>query len=758
MRYVLGKLELHTALRQLSFDGEPIPVSQLAIDILLFLIERNGEVVSKSELLQAVWPEEPANEMRLVKQISLLRQLVERFPSAPSIIVTVSGSGYRTDRWEFRPTSTPTVEAVADAESSRTPPEKESPTNSVPGKRTTQPTAIKWTSRWRSGLRLHWRRAALSMPFVLLLIYVFLSIVSQIEVRYKFGPSGIVKARTNQGFKRNLNISRDGRVLAYYESMEPDGASQLVMVNLTDQSVTPIPGNWNGEEEIAWSPDNRSIALLRFQGDGQTRRQLSISSLDSQQVRTIGEVAAGGIDWAPNGQQIAVCEQITERGLPDSGSIRIQLLAVDRSSRKQVTGNPTRGRVIDSRPRFSPDGSRLAFLRRHLADQSLEIRLVDLAKGEERQLIQEPGKLGEPVEISDLDWSPNSQEVLFLSNRNGRPQLWRVSSDNSAAKPSPDLVTMISDPIHSFSISDRGDLAYVCLPESKSQIDLIPFPEESLDSLFHRRQGPGDVPCTICSSNSTYAPAFSPDGNQIAFLSTQSGAEEIWIANADCTNYRQLTFLNQSGLNRLTWSGDGTRIAFDQQIGGQFDLFHFNLASGRIHRLTDTAGDEFSPIWSRNSGAIYYTWQSKGVERGTLQVRRLDLATGQTDLLVEEGGGRLALSLNEEQLYFTQQDQIWRKNLQTGEEQRLAQLEEITRQASWEINRDNIYLIRREDPAMPALFWSDLRSGRMERVVELDTPVSKSSPSFAISPNGRALAITSISPSSKEIRFLKYSE
>ena len=59
---------------------------------------------------------------------------------------------------------------------------------------------------------------------------------------------------------------------------------------------------------------------------------------------------------------------------------------------------------------------------------------------------------------------------------------------------------------------------------------------------------------------------------------------------------------------------------------------------------------------------------------------------------------------------------------------------------------------------MPALFRSDLLSGRVEKVVELDTPVSKSNPGFAISPNGRALASTSISPSVKEIRFLQYPE
>lgn len=750
MRYILGKFELHKASRRLSFDGEPVPVGQLGIDILLFLIERNGEVASKSELLQAIWPGEQVNESRLVKQISLLRRSIESLPGAPSIVETVSGLGYRADRWEVTWPEAPAIEVADQGASREASPVKGFPAISAGGIRSVRSAEIRWPSRWRGWLRLHWRRAALSVPLVLLLIYVFLSVVSQIEVRYKFGPSGIVKARSHQGFKRRLNFSRDGRLLAYYQSTEPDGAGQLLMANLTDQSVAPLPGSGDAEEEIAWSPDNRSIALLRADGVGGTRRQLLISSLDRQEVQTIAKVDAGGIDWAPNGRQFAVCDEIAGTGQPDSGSVRIHLLTTDGSSRRRASDNPTQGRVIDSRPRFSPDGSRLAFLRRHLADQSPEIRLVDLAKGEERQLIQERG------EISDLDWSPDGNEVLFLSDRSGRPQLWRLSTVDRAARPSPDRWAMISDPVRSFSISDGGDLAYVGLPDDQSQIDLIPLPEGPLDSLFDRRQGPGYVPCTICSSNSTFAPAFSPDGNQIAFLSTQSGAEEIWIANADCTNYRQLTFLDPSDLNRLAWSGDGTRIMFDQRIGDQFDLFYVDLAGGRIHRLTDTAGDEGSAVWSRNSGAIYYSWQSKAMERQTLQIRRLDLTTNQTNLLVAEGDGRLAVSSSQEHLYLTREDWLWRIDLQTGEERRLVHLDKASRGARWELDRDHVYQIRREDPAMPALFRSDLLGGRMENVVELDTPISKSNPGFAISPNGRALAITAISPSVKEVRFLRY--
>lgn len=741
MRYVLGKFELHTTSRRLYFDNDPIQINQRGLEILLYLIERQGEVATKSELLEAVWPGEQASESRLVKQISLLRQAIESLTSDPSIIVTVSGFGYRTALWEAKQLPTPTAERVEQGPSPLAAPRNELATTSAAGD---QP------SGWGGWLRVHWRRVAVAIPMILFSISVFLTIVSQIEVHYKFGPSMIVKERPINGFKRSLNFSNDGRALAYYQSVEPDGTGQFLIVNLADKSVTTLPGDWSAEDEVAWSPDNRSIALLHSKGGNQVVRQLSISSLVGQQVRQIGEVTAGGIDWAPNGQQFAVCAQANNAGEPDSGSILIHLLATDGSRRQPVTRNSTGSAVIDAQPRFSPDGSRLAFIRRHRTDQSMEIRLVDLATREERSLLQEPG------EISDLEWSPNGAAILFLSDRNGQPRLWRVSTADGAASPVPSLVALVSDPIQSFSISAGGELAYVCLTGNSSQIDLIPLPKGPLDSLFDRREGREYPPCTICSRNSTYAPTFSPDGSQIAFISTESGTQEIWVANADCTNYRQLTFLNQSGLDRLAWSGDGTRIAFDQRIDGQFDLFYLDLGSGQIHRLTDSAEDEFSPVWSAKSDSIYYSWRRNGMEGGTGQIRQWVLASNQTDLLVEGGDGRFLASANPEQLFFRRRDHIWRKNLQTGEEKQLASLDQILQGASWEIADDQIYLIKRKNQSLPALFRRDLLSGRTQEVMELDLALSYSNPGFAISPNRRAIASASISACAKEIRFLKY--
>ncbi|MFM8394839.1 MAG: winged helix-turn-helix domain-containing protein, partial [Acidobacteriota bacterium] len=653
MRYVHGKFELHKASRRLYFDGEPVQISQRGIDILLHLIELNGALASKKELLEAIWPGEAALESRLVKQISLLRRSMENISPESSIIVTIPGLGYRVERWEVRFPTAPTGEQPESVQLQA--PVRTDPPPVVRTNPASDPVLalvdLERPFKLGGWFRHHRRQIIFAFPVLLFSTYVFLSIVSQVEVHYKFGPSGIISARTRSGFKRSLQISHDGRALTYYQSPDPDGAGQLLIVNLANNDTVTVPGTWSGDDAPAWSPDNRSLALLRPTAGDRTRRELFLSSRDGQQIRRIGEVEAGGVDWDPDGLHLAVCESPAEPLGTDSGSTLIHLLKSDGSTMRPVTQRVDQRLVIDSQPHFSPDGSRIAFLRRHVADQE-EIYLVDLASGELRQLTSDRSH------ITDLDWSPNGREILFISNRSGAPHLWRVTTVRTAGTLRPDLVEKITDPLRSFSLSETGELAYVCLPGNNSQIDVVPLPQSPLASLINREKRPDYLPCTISSSNSTYSPAFSPSvseavshsfsrtAGQIAFISTLSGNGEIWVANADCTKQRQVTFLNQANhqhLNWLNWSGDGTRIAFSQTINGQSDIFSLELSSGRIDRLTDTPGNESRPVWSRSGGkaeVIYYSWKTGTRLNEPAQIRRLDLALKQTDTLVESCEGR----------------------------------------------------------------------------------------------------------------------
>ena len=90
-----SEFELDRALRQLRRNGEPLPLHAKTFDLLTFLLERNGQVVTKDEILETVWAGQFVEEANLSVQISALRKALGEKRDAPRFLVTVPGKGYK---------------------------------------------------------------------------------------------------------------------------------------------------------------------------------------------------------------------------------------------------------------------------------------------------------------------------------------------------------------------------------------------------------------------------------------------------------------------------------------------------------------------------------------------------------------------------------------------------------------------------------------------------------------------------------------
>jgi TolB-like protein/tetratricopeptide (TPR) repeat protein len=78
-----------------DMDGTQVAVGSRALDVLGVLIERAGELVSKDEIMDVVWPGTTVEEANLTVQISALRRVLDNRGSERSTIQTVPGRGYR---------------------------------------------------------------------------------------------------------------------------------------------------------------------------------------------------------------------------------------------------------------------------------------------------------------------------------------------------------------------------------------------------------------------------------------------------------------------------------------------------------------------------------------------------------------------------------------------------------------------------------------------------------------------------------------
>jgi hypothetical protein len=99
------------------------------------------------------------------------------------------------------------------------------------------------------------------------------------------------------------------------------------------------------------------------------------------------------------------------------------------------------------------------------------------------------------------------------------------------------------------------------------------------------------------SDGHDFYPRWSPDGEQIAFLSTRDGGrEEIYVMAADGSNQRRLTN-NKAFDGAPSWSPDGTRFVFASDRDGNYELYVMNSDGTDVQRLTDNRAADRKPSW-----------------------------------------------------------------------------------------------------------------------------------------------------------------
>ena len=95
MRYTFGAYLLDTACYELYHEGTRVPLRPKALEVLAYLVVHHDRVVSKQELLAQLWPNQVIGEDGLKVYIMAVRQALGERGSAPQLLQTVRGRGYR---------------------------------------------------------------------------------------------------------------------------------------------------------------------------------------------------------------------------------------------------------------------------------------------------------------------------------------------------------------------------------------------------------------------------------------------------------------------------------------------------------------------------------------------------------------------------------------------------------------------------------------------------------------------------------------
>ena len=87
------RIDVHR--RVLLRSGERVALTVKAFDTLLALVERQGQLVEKADLIEQLWPDTAVQDSNLTQQIFTLRRVLGESPDDHQFIATVPRRGYR---------------------------------------------------------------------------------------------------------------------------------------------------------------------------------------------------------------------------------------------------------------------------------------------------------------------------------------------------------------------------------------------------------------------------------------------------------------------------------------------------------------------------------------------------------------------------------------------------------------------------------------------------------------------------------------
>jgi TolB protein len=152
-----------------------------------------------------------------------------------------------------------------------------------------------------------------------------------------------------------------------------------------------------------------------------------------------------------------------------------------------------------------------------------------------------------------------------------------------------------------------------------------------------------------------YAPAWSPDGSRLAFVSRRSGDEEIYVAKADGTGVTRLTKLPGADLSPA-WSSDGRRLTWSHDA----EIWTMSASGADKRRLVRRAKqwhEHYSPTW-HGSRIVYASSRVSAFNTELFQVpaRRLTFTRGSDGVLGDDSmpdfspdGRRIVFTSNRDQ-------------------------------------------------------------------------------------------------------------
>ena len=583
-------------------EGVEIKLRPQTFETLKFLVENSGRLISKEELIRAVWPEWNASDNQLARCLSEVRQALG--DDEQQCLKTVPRRGYIFDAQVNQETPATSgavyteqvegIHVVIDEEEDER----------ARGLEAIHPTSS--AQYLTQKLKQHKSAVAFSLATLLVAVagvsfglYKFI-----VRERSSVKPSAAQTMRitriTNTGRAADAVISPDGKYIFYV--VEDAGRQGLWMRQVATSSNVQIvpPGNvhyWG----LSFPPDGTYLYY-----------NVSAEGSDLYRMSALGGVARkvlAGLDsiitFSPDGKQFAFV-----RFNPSRGEGALVVANADGTGERTLLVRKSPD-FFGGGPAWSPDGKVIAF----------PIERAD-ANGHYTGVVEVQTSDGAVRPIAEKRWfgiermawlRDGSGLILIAADQQSSPaQIWQLSRMNGEARritndlnsyssmsltaDSAAVVTVQTDIISDMWIAPNGDAG------SAKQITFGKYDGAEGMSwtpdgrIVYASNATGNLDICIMNADGTNQkqltaevgnnslPSVSPDGRYIVFMSDRTGLNHIWRMETDGSNPKQLT--NGTDERRPQCSPDGRWVVY-ASLGSWWTLWKVRIDGGDPVQLTD---------------------------------------------------------------------------------------------------------------------------------------------------------------------------
>ena len=400
-----GEFELNLETAELGSNGSKAILPGQPFQVLLTLLDRPGQLVTREELKRRLWASDTFVDFdqSLNKAVNRLREALEDSAEHPRFIETVPRKGYRfIGAIQTGPLEIGTADRASDQE--------------IILDRGQDPIA-----------HPHGRRYILAAATTILVA------ATVVSFKWRSHPKGpdlatvrITKV-TDNGRARDVAISADGRYVVYSQLDGEDESLRLRQVaTRSDVQILPAGPGFHG---LTFSPDGNYIYFVRSDpNDPYFKYLYSMPVLGGPVQRLIVDVDSP-VSFSPDGHQF-----VFERGSVARHVVELRIANADGSG-EHVLATILNGNtgLFQPGPNWSRDG-RTIIAPFSITNPGQPLRWVlesiSVPEGKVQEIYSDPKPLGRPV------WLSNGEGVL-ISHYDAtyeRPQLWTISHPGGLAK------------------------------------------------------------------------------------------------------------------------------------------------------------------------------------------------------------------------------------------------------------------------------------------------------------------------------------